>query len=117
MKYGHIGIRVKKGSFDFYERVLGASIIKKYDYPEMTLYFIDIGGLVIELIEKDVHETRSYGPIEHIAFKVDSLDEEIKKLNELGVSYSEPKIVGKARIIFFDGPNKERFEFVERYIK
>ena len=119
MKFGHIGIKVLdvEKSIKFYEEVLDAKIIKDYVYPNSRLVFMEIGGTIVELIAKADNEVRTPGPIEHIAFKVESLKERMEKLDALGVIYSEPRVVGSAEIIFIDGPNNEKFEFVGRVNK
>lgn len=117
MKFGHIGIKVldMEKSKKFYTEILECKILKDYKYPNMNLVFLDAGGTIIELIYKEDNNKRNYGPVEHLAFKVENLDEKIEFLKTQGIEIlGEPKIVGKARIIFFDGPNNERFEFVER---
>lgn len=117
MKFGHIGIKVLdiEASKKFYSEVLECKIIKDYKYPNANLVFLDAHGTIIELIHKEENEARTIGPIEHIAFKVDSLDEKMAQLEAQGIKIlGEPRVVGKARIVFFDGPNGERFEFVER---
>lgn len=118
MKFGHIGIKVTdiEKSKKFYTEVLDCKIIKDYKYPTSNLVFLDAHGTIIELIYKEENTKREIGPVEHIAFKVDSLDEKMEMLKEKGVEIQgEPRVVGKARIVFFDGPDNERFEFVERY--
>lgn len=116
MKFGHIGIKVLEmdKTLDFYLKVLEARVLKDYTYPQSRLVFLEVGGTVIELIGKAENTERPLGPIEHIAFKVDSLAVEMDRLKGLGVSHTEPRQVGSAQIIFFDGPNGERFEFVAR---
>lgn len=116
MKFGHIGIKVLdvEASIKFYETVLGAKILKDQRYPNSRLIFMEVGGTVIELIAKEENEERQMGPIEHIAFKVESLVDQMKMLDDLGIAYTEPRVVGSAEIIFIDGPNNERFEFVAR---
>lgn len=116
MKFGHIGIKVidLKVSLKFYQEVLECKVLKEYTYPEMTLVFLDGNGTIIELIFRENNKKRSAGPIEHIAFKVENLNDKMAQLDKLNISYSEPKIVGSARIIFIEGPNHEKFEFVER---
>lgn len=118
--FGHIGIPVVdlEESKRFYTEILECKIVKEYDYPEMTLVFLDGGGTYIELIYKKNEEkakSENPSPIDHLAFKVPSLDPLLEKLKENNIEVlREPKIVGKARIAFFRGPNNERFEFVER---
>jgi len=118
MKFGHIGIKVTdiERSKKFYTEVLDCKIIKDYKYPKSNLVFLDAHGTIIELIYKKGNTDRSIGPVEHIAFKVESLDEKMAMLKEKGVEIQgAPRVVGSARIVFFDGPDNERFEFVERY--
>lgn len=116
MKFGHIGIKVLdiEKSISFYQDILGAKILKDYKYPESRLVFLEVGGTIVELIAKAENQARPLGPIEHIAFKVDSLEDEITKLKANHITYTEPRVVGSAEIIFFEGPNNERFEFVAR---
>ncbi len=116
MKFGHIGIKVLdvEKTLDFYKTILDAKVLKDYQYPDSRLIFLEVGGTIIELIAKDSNEARTLGPIEHIAFKVDDLKTEMEKLNAQGISFSEPRVVGSAQIIFFDGLNNEKFEFVAR---
>ncbi|MBN2900010.1 MAG: VOC family protein [Clostridia bacterium] len=117
MKFGHIGIKVTDMalSLKFYTEVLECKILKDYQYPDSHLVFLDAHGTVIELIGKPENEERSVGPVEHIAFKVDNLEEKIEALKAYGIhDISEPKIVGKGKIVFFNGPNNERFEFVAK---
>lgn len=116
MKFGHIGIKVLDidKSITFYTEILEGKIIKDYQYPDSRLVFMEVGGTIIELIAKKENEMRPLGPIEHIAFKVDSLEDKMHLLKSHGVPFTEPRVVGSAVIIFFEGPNNERFEFVSR---
>ncbi len=117
MKFGHIGIKVMdiEASIKFYTEVLECKVIKDYTYPTSRLVFLDAHGTIIELITKAENEERSMGPVEHIAFKVEDLDKKIEALKKHGVkNISEPRVVGKGKIVFFDGPNNERFEYVSR---
>lgn len=117
MKFGHIGIKVLdiEKSIDFYTKVLECKVIKDYDYPTSRLVFLEAHGTIIELIYKTENEERAVGPVEHIAFKVDNLEEKLAQLKSFGVeNVSEPRTVGKAQIVFFNGPNNERFEYVAR---
>lgn len=116
MKFGHIGIKVLDidTSLTFYTQILEAKILKDYQYPESRLVFLEVGGTIIELIAKSENSMRPLGPIEHIAFKVDSLKAKMDLLDKNKISYTAPRTVGSAEIIFFEGPNNERFEFVAR---
>ena len=117
-KFGHIGIPVVDldESLEFYTTVLGCTLIKIYEYPEMRLAFIDANGSIIELIWKKANIKSEFdGAINHLAFKVDSLEEKIELLEQRGIeTEGPPREVGNAMITFFRGPNNERFEFVAR---
>jgi len=116
--FGHIGVYVEdlKASKAFYTEILGCKVLKEYEYPDSRLVFLDAGGTVIELIKKENSAYRPLrGAIDHMAFKVDSLDEVMIKLHNHHIDIiGEPRIVGSARIIFIKGPNNERFEFTEK---
>ncbi|SHI34095.1 lactoylglutathione lyase [Dethiosulfatibacter aminovorans DSM 17477] len=119
MKFGHIGIKVldMERSLDFYKNILEAKILKDHSYPRSRIVFLEVGGTIIELIGKKKNREREMGPIEHIAFKVDSLEEKMEMLTERGIEFSDVKVVGSAKLIFFLGPDNERFEFVARVEK
>ncbi|OPL09711.1 MAG: hypothetical protein AVO33_06110 [delta proteobacterium ML8_F1] len=116
-QFGHIGVYVKdlEVSKTFYTEILGCTVLKEYDYPDSHLVFLDAGGTVIELISKESVSHRPVrGAIDHMAFKVDSLDEVMILLHNRNIPIiGEPRIVGSARIVFIEGPNNERFEFTE----
>ena len=118
-KFGHIGVYVTdlSESKKFYMEVLGCEVIEERITPQMTLCFLDAGGTVIELISKKDALSRPHpGCIDHMAFKVEAIDPLILMLKERNIEIlSEPRISGTSRIVFFKGPNNERFEFVERY--
>lgn len=116
MKFGHIGIKVLdiERTLAFYTEILEANILKDYQYPESRLVFLEVGGTIVELISKAENKERPLGPIEHIAFKVDSLKDKMALLDDKGIAFTAPRTVGSAEIIFFEGPNNERFEFVAR---
>lgn len=116
MKFGHIGIKVLdiNQSIAFYTDILEGKLLKDYVYPESRLVFMEVGGTIVELISKKENEMRPLGPIEHIAFKVDALEEKMRLLKTHNIPFTEPRVVGSAVVIFFEGPNNERFEFVAR---
>ena len=119
--FAHIGIYVENMdvSKKFYTEILDCKIIKDETYPGTQLCFLDAGGSVIELICKSSESKRSgSAAIDHLAFKVDSLDEKLEMLDANNIPViSGPRIVGSNRIAFFKGPNDERFEFAELYQK
>jgi len=116
-KFGHIGINAIDidESINFYTGILQCKIIEDRHHPGMRLVFMDAGGATIELVYKEGNSELPDGPVSHIAFDVENLDDEIKKLKEKGICLlGAPLVVGKSRIVFFKGPNGERIEFAEQ---
>ncbi len=119
-KMDHVGIRIKDTqiSTEFYCKVLDCEITGVLENEIRKITFLKAGDGVIELIHKfDDNETRSAGQVDHIAFTVDHLDDAIKRLNEFDIKIlnDEPiQVTESMRVIFFEGPDGERLEFVER---
>jgi methylmalonyl-CoA epimerase len=110
----HIGIAVKNldPAEEFYKRILGLSV-KEHEIVEnqkVKVAFIPVSGSEVELLES----TDSEGPvsrhinakgegIQHLAFRVENIDEALKELKEKGVRLidKEPRPgAGGARIAF-----------------
>lgn len=114
MKFEHTGIKVMdmEQSIEFYTSVLGCTVEKDVMNGASRLVFLDAHGMTIELIHKAENQVREIGPVEHLAFRVDNLEDEIRKLNAHGiVDITKPIVFNNSDIIFFNGPNNERFEF------
>ena len=113
-KIDHIGIAVKnlEETLKFYEDVLGIKCISQevVEEQKVKVAFLPIGDTEVELLES----TSEDGPIarfiekkgegiQHIAFKVDNIEEAIKELEEKGVRMidEQPRYgAGGARIAF-----------------
>jgi len=121
----HIGIHTDKidESIEFYTEILGFELTHRKDMPNGTrLAFVDVGGLVVELVQpadtSGVKE-RKAGIIDHIAIEVDDIDKVIQNLKEKGVEFNTPeKNVNKHLFdgisnIFFKGPNGESLELFQ----
>ncbi|MBM7634156.1 VOC family protein [Geomicrobium sediminis] len=109
-------------SIEFYHRCFGFNVRLKGENEtrEMAfLYLENEPGVEIELIRDKVdlgnYETKSV--INHIAFTVERLDEEVEKLKEKGVTFltdtPKPTLDG-GTMILFHGPDKELLQLVER---
>ncbi len=113
-KIDHIGIAVKnlEETLKFYEDVLGIKCVSQevVEEQKVKVAFLPIGDTEVELLES----TSEDGPIarfiekkgegiQHIAFKVDNIEEAIKELEEKGVRMIDehPRYgAGGARIAF-----------------
>lgn len=117
-KIAHVGIVVQdvERSSEFYTKVLRCQIVDIYEDERIKLVFLQTGDQIIELVkyyQKEIH--RQAGIIDHIAFQVENIEQEIKQLKGKNVEflYEAPIIVGNKKIIFFTGPDGERLELVE----
>ncbi|MGM0396536.1 MAG: methylmalonyl-CoA epimerase [Bacillota bacterium] len=113
-KIDHIGIAVKNldETLKFYEDVMGIKCISKevVEEQKVRVAFLPVGESEVELLESTTEdgpvakfiEKRGEG-IQHIAFKVDNIEEAIKDLQEKGVRLIDEKPrygAGGARIAF-----------------
>lgn len=118
----HVGIVVQDAerSTEFYTGVLGCQVVETYEDERIKLVFLRAGDQIIELVkyyQKEIN--REAGIIDHIAFRVEDLEQEIEQLTAKNVEflYDAPIIVGSKKIIFFIGPDGERLELVEEMAK
>ena len=113
-KIDHIGIAVKnlEETLKFYEDVLGIKCVSQevVEEQKVKVAFLPVGDTEVELLES----TSEDGPIakfiekkgegiQHIAFKVDNIEEAIRELEEKGVRMIDEKPrygAGGARIAF-----------------
>jgi methylmalonyl-CoA/ethylmalonyl-CoA epimerase len=114
LKIDHIGIAVKdlSESLNFYSEILGLEATGTEVVPEqkVKVAFLPCGDSEIELLESTVPdgpinkfiEKRGEG-IQHIALRVDNIDEALKILKEKGIRLIDEKPrygAGGARIAF-----------------
>ncbi|GAA0123076.1 MAG: VOC family protein [Clostridium argentinense] len=114
----HVGVTVKdmEASKKFYSEILDGIIDHEYEDENVHLCFIKSGNGVIELVQrKKVESSFNIGVVEHIAFTVENLEDEIEKLKENNVEIisESPRVCDKKLIAFFKGPNGEKLEFVQ----
>lgn len=114
LKVDHIGIAVKNldETLKFYEEVLGLTCtgIEEVDEQKVRVAFLPVGDSEVELLESTDEE----GPIakfiekkgegiQHIAFRVDNIEEAIENMKEKGVRMIDEKPrygAGGAKIAF-----------------
>lgn len=119
MTFDHVSIVVKntKVSADFYQQVLGAEVVGTHSDERLKLTLLQAGGQGLELLEYQGQDyvDRERGPVDHIAFRVDNLEQALEKAKAAGAPllFPEPRQVGDKKIMFFSGPDGERVEFIE----
>jgi lactoylglutathione lyase len=122
MKMEHVGIMVKDmdESLAFYQNILGLELRNREWLNETVelafLYFPEQPSVEVELVYGGPVENE--GIVNHLAFTVENIAAELERLKEAGVKLvdEEPRVIlnGTVKIAFFQGPNGEKLELVER---
>mgnify|MGYP001033557386 CR=1 FL=1 len=101
---------------EFYTQLLGMEIKKSWGDPERPCLMVSCGdNTCMEILGSD-SEIPAGGPLAHIAFATDKVDELIEKVREAGYQVTnEPADANLGgdtpiRIAFFYGPTNEHFE-------
>ncbi|WP_042460469.1 VOC family protein [Neobacillus dielmonensis] len=118
----HVGIMVKDmdESLAFYQNILGLQLRSREwlnDTVELAfLFFPEQPSVEVELLLGGPVE--SEGIVNHLAFTVKNMEAELERLKEAGVKLvdEEPRSIlnNTVKIAFFQGPNGEKLELVER---
>ena len=123
--FEHVTITVSdlERSIDFYQRVLGFKVLGMLEQNggDFKIVYLDAGGATIELFHfkekgRPLTEAKDLDiGIKHIGFKVDNVDEAVKKLKETGVRFTlEPfDATGGVRIAFFKDPDGILIELIQ----
>ena len=120
MRLLHTMLRVGnlEKSLDFYQNVLGMTLLRKKDYPEgrFTLAFVGYGAesehTVIELTHN--WDTAAYG---HIAIEVDDACAACERVKAKGgkvVREAGPMKHGSTVIAFAEDPDGYKIEFIQK---
>ena len=119
----HIGVMTKnlEESLAFY-RILGGvendrATIETPEGPK-TLVLMDVGGIIVELIQPPVPAESCEGVVSHFALYVDDIDATHDAMVAAGIdTFQTPaknvsSIFGGVANWFFTGPNGERIELM-----
>lgn len=117
IKVSHIGLKVKDldKSVKFYQDLIECESLKTYEAENFRAVLMKCQGNTIELIQDTESTKNGDGVIEHLAFKVEDIKDEIEKLKLKDVeciSKSIEEFEG-IKLFFFRGPDGEMLEFIE----
>lgn len=120
--FEHVGIQVAdiKQSIRFYEEVVGLKLIDQFLHTDgdKKLAFLGVNGeIIVEFIEGYNPNLPIEGKVHHVAFRVDDIELEQRRLEAEGVEWITNDITvlpNGARYIFFRGPDREWIEFFEK---
>ena len=78
----------------FYEKALGLENGPRpdFDFPGAWLYAD--GRPIVHLFENPTLRDRRTGPLDHISFNADDMDEALKRLDRLGIGYTRREVPG-----------------------
>lgn len=127
--FGHVGLYVHDidVAIKFYREVLDFTVmsdwVRERDMTRMV--FMNNGSCVIELCRNpDIKKGLVDGPINHLAMIVDDMDAMREKLLARGVVFEtdgvqcdEGLFSKGARYLIFRGPNGERLQIVDDFMK
>ncbi|WP_326908160.1 methylmalonyl-CoA epimerase [Sedimentibacter sp. MB31-C6] len=113
-KVDHIGIAVKNldETLKFYEEILGLKAAGKevVDEQKVTVAFLPIGDTEVELLESTTEDgaiakfiAKNGEGVQHIAYKVDNIEEAIAEMKKKGIRMIDEKPrygAGGAKIAF-----------------
>ncbi|MGG1680296.1 VOC family protein [Neobacillus sp. NRS-1170] len=118
----HVGIMVNDmdESLEFYQKILGLELRNREwlnDTVELAfLYFPEQPSVEVELVYGGPVENE--GIVNHLAFTVENIEAELVRFKKAGVKLvdEEPRSIlnNTVKIAFFQGPNGEKLELVER---
>jgi lactoylglutathione lyase len=111
----HVGIYVKDlvKSVVFYGEVFGFQVARTMETSTSKIAFLDVGGGILELIQRPGAPGKSEGPWSHVAFKVDDYDAMESKLEGLGLELRKVVLGDGSRIAFFKDPDGHDVEIME----
>jgi len=100
----HVGMVVKDrdASVDFYIKVMGFTILRKYETDVMRVAYLYLGDELLELNEY-LAKDKPLG-LSHLGLRVDNMDKAMAELKEQGAEYIsgptklQPKIYGTAKV-------------------
>ncbi|WP_368657228.1 VOC family protein [Metabacillus halosaccharovorans] len=120
--FEHVGIQIADidKSISFYQEVVGLELLDQFLHTDgkMKLAFLGVKDqIIVELIEGYNPDLPDEGKVHHIAFEVDNIEAERKRLQSANVEWIYEDITvlpNGAKYVFFRGPDKEWIEFFEK---
>ncbi len=120
--FEHVGVQIADidRSISFYQDVVGLKLLDQFIHTDgkMKLAFLGVNDqIIVELIEGYNPNLPDEGKVHHIAFKVDNIEVEKKRLQDANVKWIFEDITvlpNGAKYIFFRGPDQEWIEFFEK---
>ncbi|MBT2728977.1 VOC family protein [Bacillus sp. ISL-75] len=123
-KMDHVGVMVSnlEASLIFYQKVVGMELKDQFTIANgsITLAFLGFNGTdetELELVFGGNPDLPTEGKVNHVAFLVDDIEDEFKRLKGVNVVFISDEIVtlpNGYRNFFVQGPDGEKVEFFQR---
>ena len=116
-KLNHIGIYVKdiENSLVFYNDLFGFIKIHEFTSGEAKMAMINIGGGVMELVQRPGSPTKPpEGNWSHIAIHDPKFDETVDKIEKMGLATRKITIPNGNRLCFFSDLDGHVIEIMEK---
>jgi len=123
-KIDHVGLFVTdlEASLTFYQEIVGMELKDRFTIADgaVTLAFLGFNGsdeTELELVYGSNPNLPAEGKVNHIAFLVDSIEEEWDRVKTLNVEFINDEIAtlpNGYRNFFVKGPDAEKVEFFQR---
>ena len=112
----HIGIYVEdlERSLEFYGEVFGFPEHSRLDLGTTRIAFLDLGGSLLEIVQRAEAPEAPSGSWSHLAYTVDDFDGMVVRLRGMGLELREMTFDDGARIVFFKDPDGHDVEIDER---
>lgn len=124
----HVAVKVVPEKYDetvkFYTEILGMKMVRAWGEGNGRCSMISTGdNTVMEILSNPEADSAHAGPLPHIAFETDFVDELVEKVRAAGYEITdEPKDVSipceqpyPIRVAFCYGPAHEHIEFFKVY--
>lgn len=126
MDVHHVGLATREAAAlaDLYDDLLGAEVAHRERYDGLELWYLDVGGDYLELLEpvgdgEVANYLDRHGPgVHHVAFGTPTIESALDRARSAGVSLvdEEPRDGGRGHRVAFLHPNSTGgvlIEFVE----
>ncbi|MDP4084891.1 MAG: VOC family protein [Bacillota bacterium] len=122
-KLEHVGVMVNdlETSISFYRDILGLDLIEHLQLEDSAIQLVFLGNketgqIFVELVSGRNKNYPDEGKVNHIAFTVENIEEEIERLKSLKVIFTNTEILSfknGTKYIFFKGPDGEKLELFQ----
>jgi lactoylglutathione lyase len=122
-KLEHVGVMVNnfEKSIGFYQNILGFELFETFEHDGTNIKLAFLGDkkinqIYVELIFGKENEYPNEGKVNHIAFTVDNIEEEMERLKSHNVVFKSenPTVLQNGgKFIFFQGPDGESLELFQ----